>query len=69
MMFIVRHGFSTPQQETNAGIVNNNGIVIDWTKADDSCMQSYVQTIDNILRHINIPVDVLSEGMCLAPSS
>jgi len=42
--------------------VNNNGFVIDWTKADDSCIQSYMQTLDSMLSHINIPVDVLSEG-------
>ena len=42
--------------------MNNNSIVIDWTKADDSCIQSYMQTLDSMLRHINIPVDVLGEG-------
>ena len=55
-------GLSTPVQETNAGGVNNSGFVIDWTKADDSCIQSYMQTLDSMLSHINIPLDVLSEG-------
>ena len=58
------YGLSAPLKETNAGIDSNTGIVglIDWTKADDSSIQSYTQTFDSMLSHINISVDVLGDG-------
>jgi len=55
-------GFSAPLQVTNAGRDSNTDSVIDWTKADDGCLHSYMHTLDSMLTDVNIPVDALSDG-------
>ena len=56
-------GLGVSRQESNSACSINPGYVIEWSKVDELCIQTYKTTLDSMLSSINIPVvvDRLSE--------